>query len=392
MTGHLPETKRSRIVVLAHALRSAGGLSVGQNMIAALGRVAPRHHYLVTIPSGVGYEEICDELERCDRLAYGHDKGLAGRWLFENRDLPRAVNAFRPDVLLALGNRGLLRPPCPQAILCHEPHFFYPPRHYGHESLLRRSLILYHKRYFARQLRNTRLLLCQTSAAEKRLRETFSYRGKTAICPNAVSEFTVAGDVDVRMPEPLEPYADRFRLFYLTRFYAHKNLEILVELFRRFAAELKNVVVVITVDADQHPHAAGFLAAIDRYGLNDHIVNVGPLPQSSLAGYFRNCQALFMPTLLESFSGTYLEAMHFGLPILTSDLDFARAVCDDAALYADPWNVNAMKEGILELMNNPELGRRLVEKARNRLKGMFRSWDEVATDLARELDSLVRAE
>ena len=31
-----------------------------------------------------------------------------------------------------------------------------------------------------------------------------------------------------------------------------------------------------------------------------------------------------MPTLLESFSGTYVESMYFEKPILTSDLDFAK--------------------------------------------------------------------
>ncbi len=44
--------------------------------------------------------------------------------------------------------------------------------------------------------------------------------------------------------------------------------------------------------------------------------------QKELAGYFCNSNALLLPALLESFSATYLEAMYFGLPILTSNLDF----------------------------------------------------------------------
>lgn len=35
-----------------------------------------------------------------------------------------------------------------------------------------------------------------------------------------------------------------------------------------------------------------------------------------------------MPTVLEVFSATYPEAM--ALPIVTSDLDFARDICDNA--------------------------------------------------------------
>ena len=35
-----------------------------------------------------------------------------------------------------------------------------------------------------------------------------------------------------------------------------------------------------------------------------------------------------LPSLLESYSGAYVEAMSFGVPIVTSDRDFAREVCD----------------------------------------------------------------
>ena len=53
-----PTGRPLRIAVLAHGLVRAGGLSVGRNMLAALGRVAPQHRYLVTAPSDRGYEAI----------------------------------------------------------------------------------------------------------------------------------------------------------------------------------------------------------------------------------------------------------------------------------------------------------------------------------------------
>ncbi len=79
-----------------------------------------------------------------------------------------------------------------------------------------------------------------------------------------------------------------------------------------------------------------------------------------MAEYYLACNALLLPTLLESFSGTYLEAMHFGRPILTSNLDFARDVCDDAALYFDPWDPVAIKDAILKLKDDASLQTELV--------------------------------
>lgn len=88
---------------------------------------------------------------------------------------------------------------------------------------------------------------------------------------------------------------------------------------------------------------------IKSRGLEDSIINVGPLSQQDLGAFYKHCDALVMSTRLESF-GTYLEAMHFGMPILTSDLDFAHEVCGDAALYFNPWNAESIRDAIL----NPE--------------------------------------
>ena len=116
-------------------------------------------------------------------------------------------------------------------------------------------------------------------------------------------------------------------------------------------------------------------------GLSNHIINVGPLPQGDLGAYYRNCQALFLPTLIESFSATYLEAMHFQAPVLTSDLDFARDVCGEAALYFDPWDTRSIKNAILRLKNDPSLTETLVARGRERLQTTFKSWDEIAADM-----------
>ena len=90
------------------------------------------------------------------------------------------------------------------------------------------------------------------------------------------------------------------------------------------------------------------MRAIESQGLTDRILNLGPVDLEDLPNVYRASDALFLPTLLESFSGTYLEAMHYGLPILTTDLDFARNICRDAALYFDPENL----DGIVNLLES----------------------------------------
>jgi glycosyltransferase involved in cell wall biosynthesis len=379
-----------RIAVIAHALRTAGGLSVGKNLLAAIIRAAPEHEYLVTMPSGSDYEAICQGFPRVriSRCRPG-GKRLA-RNVYEFITLPRVVRAFRPDVVLGLGNHGVLGVNCPQAILCHNAHLFYPGKHSGRTGRIGRRLssLRLRKWYLRHNLRSTQLLLCQTEAAVERATGYYGYTGRTMVCPNAISSFIPVNRQNPPLPAHLKPWIDHFRLFYLARYYPHKNLEALVDVFRRYRASLKNVVAVITISEDHHPGATRLLRAVSKYRLDQQIINVGPLDQSELGAYFQNCHALVMPTLLESFSETYLEAMHFGLPILTSDQDFARAVCGDAALYFDPWNPASIRDAIVQIRNDRRLAEALARRGRDRLRTVTKSWDDIAVELLEELTDI----
>lgn len=47
-----------RIAIIAHNLRSAGGLSVGQNIVGVLPAIAPVHTFLMIVPQGCGYPDF----------------------------------------------------------------------------------------------------------------------------------------------------------------------------------------------------------------------------------------------------------------------------------------------------------------------------------------------
>ena len=68
------------------------------------------------------------------------------------------------------------------------------------------------------------------------------------------------------------------------------------------------------------------------------------------------------PSLYEGFGLPPLEAMTFGCPVITSNVSSLPEVCGDAALYVDPYDVNAIRNAISRLMNDVMLQLQLVEK------------------------------
>lgn len=363
-----------RIVLLAQSLRVAGGLSVGKNVLASLARIAPQHEYLMLVPPGCGYET--GERPPLGRMeVVQRPLGLASLLWFEWARLPRLVREFRPDIVWGLGNYALAAPGCFQAILFHQAYLLYDPRSQARRVWRIGAPLRYVEFALRRALPATQLVFCQTETALNRFRRKYAPQARLALLPNAVSRFAVAHEA---APPPLPASsAAKFKLLCLTRYYPHKNLEILAELFEQHREALRDVAVVLTIAADQMPPAEALLARIKRGGLEENLVNVGPVQQAQLPGLYRSCDALILPTVLESFSGTYLEAMQFGTPILTSEMDFAREICGDAAHYFDPFDTARIRDAILALRGDGVARAALIERGRARVQQLFRTWDEI---------------
>lgn len=375
-----------RISVVAHGLRAGGGISVGKNCIQSLMRAMPEAHYQVFVPAGIGYEDAFVSGVNVQAHEYVPRLGKIGRFLFDDRVLPGRLKDFAPDVIICLGNTGVRFRLAPQILLVQDSHYFYPERHYARATPLEKMVYRLQRYRFARDLKRTRVLLCQTRAAMNRLRQWYGFKGAAHLFPNAISADSLAGVGN----QTIDPRVrGDFRLFYLTRYYPHKNVELLVDLFSAHREALNGVVVHLTLCESHGRGARQLLERIRSEALQDHIVNLGPIPQRDLAGIFRCMHAMVMPSTLESFSGTYLEAMSFGCPVLTSDLDFAREVCGDAALYFDPWQADSLFQSIQTLRSDPELSGRLIENGHRLCRASTRSWQQNAEDLRSIIHDLI---
>jgi glycosyltransferase involved in cell wall biosynthesis len=121
------------------------------------------------------------------------------------------------------------------------------------------------------------------------------------------------------------------------------------------------------------------------------IENIGPVASEMLPQVYQSADALIFPTLLESFSRTYLEALHFGLPILTSDRDFAHHLCGNTAIYFDPLDADDVARAMARVMEDLTLCQTLVENGR-RILAQAPTWDEIAARFVDVLERTARGE
>jgi len=78
----------------------------------------------------------------------------------------------------------------------------------------------------------------------------------------------------------------------------------------------------------------------------------------------RGARATLFPSLYEGFGLPVLESMLLGTPVLTSTEGSLPEVAGDAALLVDPYDVDAIRQGILTLDADEDLRSELSARGR----------------------------
>lgn len=109
--------------------------------------------------------------------------------------------------------------------------------------------------------------------------------------------------------------------------------------------------------------------------LQEHWVNHGRITQQELGEVYRRCQFCFLPTLLETFSATTIEAMFFNLPVVATNFDFNVEVFENSCLYYEPMNAKDAAKQLAKLFIDNDLQNDLKSRMKKRLE-MYGDYDK----------------
>lgn len=157
------------------------------------------------------------------------------------------------------------------------------------------------------------------------------------------------------------PSFDGLTCLSVSAYYPHKNFEIIIGAVRKLNASFPDLKVRFVLTFDE----AEMTVPSD---VRDAFVFVGRVDISECPNLYEQADIMFMPTLLECFTATYLEAMCMAVPIVTTDLEFARGLCGDAACYYSAVDPEAAAKAIHSVATDKKYAAQLIANGKDQLK------------------------
>lgn len=185
--------------------------------------------------------------------------------------------------------------------------------------------------------------------------------------PNPNTQLQVETIGDIRLSE-IAPY-----LLFVGTIQPRKNVTYMVTEFAKVANEIEHNLVLAGAPGESYDEV---VKLIDKYNLQSRIYLTGFISDEERHSLYSRAFAFLYPSLYEGFGLVILEAMSYGIPVITGNNSSLPEAAGDAGMLIDCAAEGALAGSILKLVQNDELRREMITKG-NKHKDSF-NWHDSA--------------
>lgn len=177
-------------------------------------------------------------------------------------------------------------------------------------------------------------------------------KAKYLIAPNGVNKITKIPDYQKR---------DKKYILFIGRIEVNqKGLDLLIQAL----GKTEDLIYMVKIaGGGQKAEIKKLNSLISAYNLGDKIELTGKVGNETKKDLFERALFYVIPSRFETFSISALEALSFGIPLLTFDIEGLRWIPKDCAMKVPPQNINKLTLGIKKLMHDGNLRNKLSQNS-----------------------------
>ena len=280
------------------------------------------------------------------------------------------LNRMNPDLFLSPD--GFLSPgaKCKQLPVIHDINFLHNP------DDLKPLTSKYYNYFFPKYAKLATRIATVSEYSKADISKNYLIdSGKIDVVYNGINEgFKPLSEIDKQLTREKFSHGKPYFLFVGSQS-PRKNLNRLIAAFDLFKEQTQSDFKLVLVGA-VYSNDGDVKRVIEKAKFKNDIIFSGRQPQSELEKIMASAFALTFVPYFEGFGIPIVEALQCETPVICSNTTSMPEIAGNAGLLVNPFEVNSICDGMIEIYKNDKTRIQLIENGKIR-KNMY-SWDKSA--------------
>ncbi len=294
--------------------------------------------------------------------------------------VPSVLRKYSADIFLSPDGYLSLRADIPSLAVIHDINFHHRPADLPYFSRV------YYRRFFPLFARKADIIVTVSEYTKQDICNSYDipqdkvnivYNGANPVFKSLTQQETIKTRKEFTGGTPY--------FVFVGMLHPRKNIPCLLLAFDRFREKLNEDFKMVIVG--EKKFMTGEIEKVfSMMKFKEEVIFTGRLDPETLSLVMGSAVALTFLPLFEGFGIPLVEAMYCDIPILASNVTSVPEIAGDAALYADPHDIDEITKQMLTIVRDENLRKDLIEKGKERRKKY--NWDQTANGLWTDIEKI----
>ncbi len=378
-----------RIAINALSAVAGGGVTYLNQLFKHLSETDKKNEYLI-ITTTNGVKILHTNYKNFQMLSFQvPSRSTAFRLIWEQLFLRFILKKYKINILYSPANIGLILFHFPTVIMIQTVAPF-------DKEMIKKQNLYYRLKFnllrilTSLSIKKARNVIFISDKAKKELSHYYKlHDSETFLIYHGKSELFKPDLDSRRLMEIKQKYGlDEF-LLYVSNIYKYKNFFELIHAFSLIKDQINsNLKLALVGKSFDDRYTESLKTLVSNKGLEDRVIIFGHVPYEEVPYFYAMCRLFLYPSTCENCPNILIEAMACGSPILSSNVEPMPEICQDAAVYFDPFNPQDIAEKIQTVLKNNNLLQDL--RLRSLKRADYFSWKETAKKTLQVLEENAR--